>query len=83
MNSLLSKHRPKEYEQEAWEKHWNNLAPTFQALADTLKEMKKTLEKVDPADFSIPNHYEKLVYNAGQVLVIDKILALLPENVDK
>lgn len=83
MNSSLVRNRPQAYNEEDWQKHWNGLAPTFQALADTLNEMKAQLERVDPKDFAIPNHYEKMVWAAAQAQMIDRVLDLLPQNVDK
>jgi hypothetical protein len=83
VNQLLAKNKPIEYSPEDWEKHWNGLTITFQALADTLKEMQGQIEKVDPKDFSLPNHYEKMVWAAAQSQMIDRILDLLPQNVRK
>ena len=83
MREAIARHRPPNMTQEDWLSVWNHSTDQFQALANVLTEMKKGLERVDPKDFALPNHYEKLVWQGAQVAVIDKVLELFPESIDK
>lgn len=83
MNNLLAKHRPSDTTQEKWEEHWNNQGYTLQPLAKALIDMKKDLGSVKRDDFDTPNHYAKLVSELAQVEIINRILSMLPDSVEK
>lgn len=83
MNNLLVKHKPKDTTQEKWNEHWQNQGYTLEPLAKALIDMKKELGKVRRDDFDTPNHYAKLVSELAQVEMIDRILAMLPDSVEK
>jgi hypothetical protein len=83
MNAQLMRFKPKDTTPEEWEKHWNNQTYTLQPLADVLKNIKESLGNIKADDFNTPNHYEKLVYELAQKQMIDKILSLLPDSLDK
>lgn len=88
MNSLLSKHRPKDGEgkqiaKEEWEKQWTNSHTLLQPLANVLKEMRDHPSSLRADDFDCPNHYAKLVAELVRKKVLEDILALLPDSVDK
>ena len=83
MNNLLMKHRPSDTEPDKWKEHWNNQRYTLEPLAKALIDMKKELGKVRRDDFDMPNHYAKLVSELAQVEMIDRILAMLPDSIEK
>lgn len=83
MNSLLMQLRPRDTNPEEWRKQWENAAHTLQPLADVLKAWRKELGRIKASDFDTPNHYAKLVAELSQQEMLDRILALLPDSVDK
>jgi len=83
MHLLLSKHRPKDISKEEIAKLWNNLGYSLEALYNTLEEMKAGTYKVREEDFSIPNHYALLAFQAGQREVLQQIMDLLPASAKK
>lgn len=83
MNGILMKHKPKDTDAVKWKEHWNNQTYTLQPLADTLKEWRRELDGINPHDFDTPNHYAKMVYEAAQRQVLDRLLDLLPDGVEK
>ena len=84
MKGLIAKHKPKDIATiEEWATYWNNQSYTLQPLANVLKEMKSGLGFIKPDDFDTPNHYAKLVAEQCQRQLIDKILDMFPETIDK
>jgi hypothetical protein len=80
MNTLLSKHRPKEESKEAFEKMWDNLGYGLSALYSTLEELKSQASKIKYDDFECPNHYARLAYEAGKREAYQQVMDLLPES---
>lgn len=80
MNSLLVKNRPEYMSKEEFEKSWNNIGYTLQALYTTLYTMKDSLSTVKAEDFDCPNHYAKLAFQAGKQAMLDTIIDMLPES---
>lgn len=83
MNNLLVKHRPEDLSPEDWKKHWDNARYTLEPLAKVLMDMRKELNKIKAEDFDCPNHYAKLASQQMQIALINKILDMLPDSVEK
>jgi hypothetical protein len=80
MNVLLSKHRPKDLSKEEWVKNWNGIGYSLSALYYTIKELQLSSSRVKEDDFSIPNHYALLAYEAGKKAAYQEIIDMLPDN---
>jgi hypothetical protein len=80
LNILIRKHRPVEVEEGKWAETWDRSAWLLRSLAEAMKDIRKGIEVVDPSDFSIPNHYAKLAFHAGQKQMLDQIMSLLPKS---
>ena len=83
MNTLLSKHRPKDESKEEFAKMWNNLGYSLSALSSTLEELIANTFKVKGDDFSIPNHYALLAFEAGKRAAYKEVYDLLPDSAKK
>lgn len=80
MNTLLTKHKPKDISKEEFAVVWSNAGYSLQALHGALVELKEQLSVVKADDFDCPNHYAKLAYQAGMVKAYENVLAMLPET---
>ncbi len=80
MNTLLVKNRPKDTTKEEFEKVWNNIGYSLSALYFTLKDLQMSSSRVKKDDFSIPNHYAMLAYEAGKQAAYQEIVDMLPDN---
>lgn len=83
MNGTLMKHKPKDTDAVAWKKTWESSSYVLQPLADTLKEWIRERAKLRLGDYETPNHYAKLVHELAQKQILEDVLALLPESLDK
>ena len=83
MNSLLCNNRPKDESKESFIKMWNGLGYGLSALANTLETLITTTNKVKDDDFSIPNHYALLAFEAGKRMAYKEILEMLPDSAKK
>ncbi len=80
MKMSLLKNRPKDSTPEEFTKSWENIGYTLSALYRTLNDMKSSMEKVKDDDFSIPNHYALLAFQAGKKQMLEEIMGFLPES---
>ena len=80
MNKLLSQFKPPDATQEEWEKSWNNAGWTLEPLYRTILYMQSENNKVKKDDFECPNHYAKLVYQAGFNAALERIADMLPDT---
>lgn len=80
MNYMLVKNRPKDSKKEEFVKMWDNLGYSLEALAKTIKELQVSTETVKSEDFSIPNHYALLAYQAGKKHAYQEIFDMLPDT---
>lgn len=83
MNSLLSKHKPANLTQQQWEAKWEAAADVLEPFAKMLIELKKNCRTVKGDDFSIPNHYQKLVWDLATEQTLQKLLDMMPKSIDK
>lgn len=83
MKIALSKNRPAEMSKEEFDKSWNNIGYTLSALYTTLQEWKTSNTFVKEDDFSIPNHYALLAFQAGKKAAYQEIEDLLPPTSKK
>lgn len=79
MNSVLLSNRPKDIDEAKFKAMWENSSYLLEALYKTLLSYMPE-EKVKAVDFDTPNHYPKLMYQAGQRDSIHKIIELLPKS---
>jgi hypothetical protein len=80
MNSQLLNNRPKDSTPEEFKKAWDNSSYVFEALWKTIEGYIADNNKVKKDDFSCPNHYALLAYQAGLSEAFNRILTLLPES---
>lgn len=86
MNTLLTKHVPLEEGKnraesiQAYEKAWEASKYLLAPLAAMLVERKKTLGLVSDQDFSIINHYGRVMFHKGKETEIDLLLSMLPKT---
>ncbi|CAB4139598.1 hypothetical protein UFOVP336_63 [uncultured Caudovirales phage] len=80
MKSCLLKHKPKDSTSEEFQKSWNNIGYTLQALRGAIEEQIKNNNSITAGDFDCPNHYAKLAYQAGENKGLIFVLSLLPET---
>ena len=80
MNTFLSKHKPKDLSREEWDKTWTGIGYSLSALYYTLVELKSKSSKVKEADFTIPNHYALLAFEAGKRAAYQEIIDMLPDS---
>ncbi len=80
MNATLVKNRPADIDKEKFVAMWNNAGYTLEALQKTIKEWEEAASNISIEDFDCPNHYQKMVFQAGQVKAFQRILALMPES---
>jgi len=80
MKMSLSKNRPKEMSKEEFEKSWNNIGYTLQALYVSITELIENTNGVREDDFTIPNHYALLAFQAGKRAAYKEIAEMLPET---
>lgn len=80
MNHSLLKHKPKDSTNSEFEKSWENVGYTLQALNLLLDELIENNNNVKKADFDTPNHYAKLAFQAGENKAYEYIKSLLPES---
>ena len=78
MKVALSKNRPKEMSKEEFEKSWNAIGYTLSTLYTTIQELESQASTVKTDDFSIPNHYALLAFEAGKRAAYKEILDFLP-----
>ena len=83
MNHSLLKHKPKEVSSDEFNKTWDNIGYTLQALVSLLDELVENNNKVKKDDFDTPNHYAKLAFQAGENKAYEYIKSLLPETAKK
>lgn len=82
MNSLLTKHKPKDITKEQWEKTWENSSYVLEPFLKALEEMCPK-EKITVEDFKDPSFVEKLVWKQAQRDFLEKIKELLPKSLTK
>jgi hypothetical protein len=80
MKQILIKHKPDNLSKDEWEKTWNNMQYGLSVLHKTLQELKGSTTKVKPDDFSIPNHYALLAFEAGKRQAYQEVIDMLPEG---
>lgn len=80
MKTCLLKHKPKDVSQEEFQKVWENIGYSLQALRGAIEEQMKNNNNITPGDFDCPNHYAKLAYQAGENKGLAFVLSLLPET---
>jgi hypothetical protein len=79
----LSKHKPTDCSKEDWVKTWENSGYVLSALYKSLEESISSNLNVKPDDFSIPNHYALLAYEAGKRQAYQEVMDMLPESAKK
>lgn len=62
---------------EEWSKLWANSSHVLEPLAEALKDMQRSLTKVDPEDFDCPNHYAKMVANGVKHQTLQQVIDML------
>lgn len=80
MNSNLLKHKPHDSSNEDFQKMWDNAGYTLSPLHKLLKEIIANNNKISKDDFSLPNHYPKLMFQAGENKAYEYVLSLLPDS---
>lgn len=80
MKALLMKNRPLSCEREEFVKSWENVGWTLSALYKTLDDLIQSNSKVSPDDFTVPNHYALLAYQAGRNAAYKEVQELLPNS---
>jgi hypothetical protein len=80
MKMNLSKNRPTDSSKEEFEKSWINIGYTLSALYKTIEDYIVSTDTVKEDDFSIPNHYALLAYQAGKRAAYQEIINLLPDT---
>ena len=80
MRAILSKHKPVDCNKEQWESTWNNMGYGLTALCKALEELKSSTSSIKPEDFSVPNHYALLAYQAGKRQAYQEVIDMLPEG---
>jgi hypothetical protein len=80
MNKLLLNNRPKDSSVEEFTKAWDNASYVMEALYKTLNTLIAENDKVARDDFSCPNHYAKLAYQAGLCKAYETISNMLPNS---
>ena len=83
MKHVLIKHKPEDSSKEDWEKTWNNMQYGLSSLHKALEELKSSTNKVKSDDFSIPNHYALLAFEAGKRQAYQEVIDMLPEGSKK
>ena len=83
MNSMLCKNRPTDEDKDSFIKMWTNMGYGLSALYSTLEELIVATNKVKEDDFSVPNHYALLAFQAGKRLAYKEILDMLPDTAKK
>jgi len=78
LNLQLLKNRPSDLDEEKFKEMWANSGYTLSALYKTIKQLSPP-EAIKGNDFDSPNHYAKLVWEAGQRDILKKVLDLFPE----
>ncbi len=78
MKMSLLKNRPEGVTPDEFTKMWENQGYALSALYKTIDNYRSSVEKIKKDDFSIPNHYALLAYEAGKKEAYEEILALLP-----
>lgn len=81
MNSNLAKYIPKDSTREEFQKIWDNAGYTLTPLYLLLKEMQSNNNRILKDDFSCPNHYARLAFQAGENKAYEYIIGLLPNSV--
>lgn len=76
----LSKNRHKTTSKEEWEKTWEGMGYGLTPLYTTLMEMKEATFKTKSDDFSIPNHYALLAFEAGKRAAYQEVIDMLPKG---
>lgn len=80
MNSNLIKHKPDDSSNEEFVKVWENSGYALRPLHKLLKELISANNKINKDDFAMPNHYPKLMFQAGENKAYEYILSLLPDS---
>lgn len=78
MNKSLLNNRPEDSTPEEFKKAWDNNSYCLEALWKTLDMWIAENDKVKKDDFSCPNHYAKLAYQAGYTEALSRVIDLLP-----
>lgn len=65
---------------EDFEKMWENMGYGLSTLYTTLKEMEAQASTIKSEDFSIPNHYALLAFEAGKRAAYREIIDFLPKS---
>ena len=80
MHINLSKNRHKTSSKEEFEKMWEGMGYGLTPLCTTLMEMKEATFKTKAEDFSIPNNYALLAFEAGKRAAYQVIIDMLPKG---
>lgn len=80
MHMMLSKNRQKNTSKEEWEKMWEGMGYGLTPLYVAIMEMKDSTFKTKADDFSIPNHYALLAFEAGKRAAYQEIIDMLPKG---
>jgi hypothetical protein len=80
MKSCLLKYKPKDTTNEEFEKTWENIGYSLQALHKLLDELIQNNNEISRADFDCPNHYAKLAFQSGENRAYAFIKTLLPQT---
>lgn len=83
MKAILMKYKPKDKTKEEFTKAWEAAGSVLQPLADVLIEMRDQKGVIRHDDWETPNHYAKLVAELAEKQMVEFILDLLPDSVDK
>lgn len=76
----LTKHLPKDYSKDEFNKTWENIGPSLNVLYRVLQELVAENNKVKKDDFDCPNHYAKLAFQSGENKAYEYIMSLLPQT---
>lgn len=63
MKAILTKYKP----DDDWDEAWNNASFLKEPLIKAVDQLVKEIDEVKDDDFDVPNHYAKLAYRAGQI----------------
>jgi hypothetical protein len=88
MNTLLTKHveqeegKTKAESVQAYIRAWENAGYLLRPLFLMLKEREDVLRNTRDEDFTIFNHYAKVMFNRGKEEEVKAFLALLPKKLN-
>lgn len=89
MNTLLSKHVRKEDGKThaesvaAYGKAWENARYLLEPVVKMLQERQNVLRNTRDEDFTIFNHYSKVMFNRGKEMEVQALLDLMPKSLAK